>query len=190
MSIDKSDWKTFLQLSNNLVIRDVEGGGETVVSGIEHGEWVAFAVYDDDRVDLLNGVMLAKPQVAEFLSRKEGKRLKRSMEELEIEVKNGLLALFDSRMDGRWPVGFELDERLRNNDLDREWGRPEDKDGEKAFYELAHHLAIDGNCNMMRVESGGFGVFAGMLAAKRAKCAVLRNPETMKVDALEVKVVR
>ena len=190
MSIAKSDWKRFLQLSNNLVIRDVESEDGTVVNGVAPGEWVAFSQYDEDEPDVMVGLMLATEGVAEAISENGGRKLSRSMEEMEISVKRGVLAAFDQKMDGRWPIGFELADSLRNSALDDRWGRPEDKDGAESFYELAHHLAVDGECNMMRVEACTFGVFAGLLAAKEARCAVLRDPETMLADAIEVKVKR
>lgn len=192
MSMDRSDWKHFLILSPNMRIRDVSADIEgIVVNGVAPGEWVAVPMYNDDEFDMLDGMVLATKEMAEFLTRRESKKKARDVENHEINVEDGIVSAFDKRIDGDWPVGYKLDDKLRNPKLDEKWGEPEDKELEDAFTELAYHLAVDGQGgDFMRVESASFGAFAGLLGAKKVKCSVMRDRDTMLADVIDIRAKR
>ena len=190
MSMSREDWKAFAVLSEKLTVKDVASEREGLcINGMRPGEWAAFAIYDDDF--RIRAVYAGERGVLERLasSWESGGRSRDRIEVMSdtetIGLDGGVLELFDSHFDGRWPNGLSLSSVRRNPHFEDAWGDLADvrKTDAQRFFELACHIAQPDR--YPAIGSAKFGVFA-KVDGDEAEVEVLRDRKAYDVVALRI----
>lgn len=189
MSLAREDREEFCMLSGDAVLCG-PGGERIPIPDVERGEWEACCEIDD------YGVMKAfvagtKRMMGELERSVETpnrmRKLDRISSEVEFESPLGMVCVFDRHFYGRMPKRLEFP---KNPMVEERFGDPEDASKEEGvrFIEMAIHRSYRAPDMFPAVGSVDFGAFGGMSLGKaRLKALIVRDPETLRADGIEVR---